>query len=380
MGKQIKRESNIELLRIVTMLMIVMYHIIYHCVGEQLANASLLHEPVVYKKMIILVVLYTFGHIGNNMFILISGYFMANRGKRGGNRVNIAKTSSKLLTQLAFATLVLFVASFIAFYVSFKLNADVSFSVLQISRFNDSSWYIGYYFVVMLIGALFLNDFLSGLDEKQYLAFCLAGFGVISFGWSKTVVNSLASGALTLTTGLSLYSLGGFIRKFEPFKKVRSITFLLVIALMYCLVASSHLAGVSMEIRDFYLNGGEGSISHNIYIYGINSFVPIIIPICLFELFRRINIPYSRGINYLGASTLMVYLIHDNDFFRTIWKAKDWVTLLYESPARFVIHLCIWTFGAFACGVGVYALYLLTGKGLKKLKPLLLNRETEKAL
>lgn len=298
----------------------------------------------------------------------------------GGNRVNIAKTSSKLLTQLAFATLVLFVASFIAFYISFKLNTDVSFSVLQISKFNDASWYIGYYFVVILIGALFLNDFLSGLDEKQYLAFCLAGFGVISFGWSKTVVNSLASGALTLTTGLSLYSLGGFIRKFEPFKKVRSITFLLVIALMYCLVASSHLAGVSMEIRDFYLNGGEGSISHNIYIYGINSFVPIIIPICLFELFRRVNISYSRGINYLGASTLMVYLIHDNDFFRTIWKAKDWVTLLYESPARFVIHLCIWSFGAFACGVGVYALYLLTGKGLKKLKPLLLDRETEKAL
>lgn len=50
MSKQIKRESNIELLRIITMLMIVMYHIIYHCVGEQLANASLLHEPVVYKK------------------------------------------------------------------------------------------------------------------------------------------------------------------------------------------------------------------------------------------------------------------------------------------------------------------------------------------
>lgn len=100
----------------------------------------------------------------------------------------------------------------------------------------------------------------------------------------------------------------------------------------------------------------------------------------MFELFRRVNIAYSRVINYLGASTLMVYLIHDNDFFRTIWKTKDWVTLLSESPARFVIHLCIWTFGAFACGVGVYALYLLIGKGLKKLKPLLLDRETEKAL
>lgn len=266
------------------------------------------------------------------------------------------------------------------FYVTFKLNADVSFSVLQITGFNDASWYIGYYFVIMLIGALFLNDFLTSLDEKQYLAFFLAGFAVISFYWSKTFVNSLASGAVTLITGLSLYSLGGFIRKFEPFKKVRSIIFIAVIALMYCLVALSHLAGVSMEIRDFYLNGGEGNIPHNIYIYGINSFVTIIISFCMFELFRRVNIAYSRVINYLGASTLMVYLIHDNDFFRTIWKTKDWVTLLSESPARFVIHLCIWTFGAFACGVGVYALYLLIGKGLKKLKPLLLDRETEKAL
>lgn len=86
--KEKMRSSNIELLRSVAMLMIISFHIVYHCVNiqltdrgsmERLAN-GLFNYPVFYKKLMILDTLNTFGITGNVIFILISGYFMVQKG------------------------------------------------------------------------------------------------------------------------------------------------------------------------------------------------------------------------------------------------------------------------------------------------------------
>lgn len=88
-----KRDSNIEILRIVAMYMIVIYHIVYHCVVVQLTSPGSLgrsavdyfNHPVFYPRLTILDCLMTFGIIGNAIFIIISGYFMANRGRLSEN-------------------------------------------------------------------------------------------------------------------------------------------------------------------------------------------------------------------------------------------------------------------------------------------------------
>lgn len=80
-----ERSSNIELLRIVAMLMIIVFHIIHHCVRNQLPNSVFFNSPALYKELSIPQIIATMGSIGNAIFILISGYFMANRGKTGGN-------------------------------------------------------------------------------------------------------------------------------------------------------------------------------------------------------------------------------------------------------------------------------------------------------
>lgn len=90
MEKYKMRSSNFELLRNVAMLMIVLYHIVCHCVEVQLTDRGsmerlgngLFNQPTFYKKLMILDTFDTFGHIGNVIFILISGYFMCQ--KSGG--------------------------------------------------------------------------------------------------------------------------------------------------------------------------------------------------------------------------------------------------------------------------------------------------------
>lgn len=82
------RSSNIELLRVLAMFMIVMYHITCHCVTVQFTDpgsmgrvaVDFFNHPVFYPRLLIIDCLMTFGIVGNAIFILISGYFIANRG------------------------------------------------------------------------------------------------------------------------------------------------------------------------------------------------------------------------------------------------------------------------------------------------------------
>lgn len=85
--KEKVRSSNIELLRIVAMFMIVTYHIVVHCVDVQLTSSDpsgvaaygFFDHPVFYKRILILNTIMTFGIVGNAIFILILGYFLASR-------------------------------------------------------------------------------------------------------------------------------------------------------------------------------------------------------------------------------------------------------------------------------------------------------------
>lgn len=81
-----------------------------------------------------------------------------------------------------------------------------------------------------------------------------------------------------------------------------------------------------------------------------------------------------RIINFLGKATLMVYLLHDNEFFYSLWKTEDWITLLYEDTAAFSGTYLLWILKTFAAGLICYILFLLVGKLLHILAPLAIKR------
>lgn len=109
------RDSNIELLRIIAMVLIILSHIVIHCIGVQLTDTTsiirldngLFNNPVFYKKLLILVSFTPVGIVGNVIFVIISGYFMVNR------EINIGKTAKKLLIQLGYSVIILIIISMI---------------------------------------------------------------------------------------------------------------------------------------------------------------------------------------------------------------------------------------------------------------------------
>ena len=196
------RSSNIELLRILAMFMIIIFHISDHCVKVQLTdtasmlrmNNGLFCEPVFYKKLLLLSTFAPMGKIGNVIFITISGYFMVSKG----NGINLAKISKKLLLQLGFAAVSLTLVS--SFW--YRMTDGVFLKLVNINKFNSMSWFVGYYFFIMVIAYLFLNKFLAKLDKQKYFTFLIVLFAFIQFRWTGSMANSLANGLRTLLTGI----------------------------------------------------------------------------------------------------------------------------------------------------------------------------------
>lgn len=341
------------------MAMIIMYHIGCHCIINQLTDResmermsnALFTSPGFSRKLMLLDGINTFGIIGNVVFILISGYFMVGKGKN----INLFDIAVKLLTQQGFVAIMLVVVSTLVYH----LAGGAFIQMMNITTFNGMSWYVGYYFLIIILAYCYLNDYLNRLNQKRYLSFVATLFAITQLSFSTGILDGLADGLSTLCTGIFLYSLGGYIKKFNPFCNVKSIVFILVITVVFGLIFWSNYNVTMNNVEIYHRNNSTDIFIQSIIGFRNNSIVVILIGLSLFELFRRLSIPNSRVINYIGASTLMTYLIHDNDFFYSIWNTKDWITLLYNSPIRFVIILTKWTIATFVVGVISYTAYVI---------------------
>ena len=368
------RSSNFELLRIMAMFMIVIFHIEYHCVKIQLTDLSsitmmdngLFCNPLFYKKLFILQGLETLGRISNGIFLLISGYYTVEK-----KSLDIIKIARKLLSQLGFAIVALSVLSFVYFII--EGSELSSFGYRGVTDFNTYAWFPGYYFLVILVAGTILNKHLNKWNRKEYNTFLIAIFALVSFSWTGELLNSFMKDFRTVFTGIFLYAMGGYIKKYDPFGWIKSRGIIIMAFLMYIFIYLSYYNKVQSSIKKYLftnvLNAAKGSNTElflqPLLLFEDYSIVSIALAIMLFELFRRISIPQIPIINFLGSSSLMIYLMHDNNFWFEIWKKKDWIDVLYRNPWSFCIDFL--KLGVEMCIVGVvtYLLYTLLVNILK---------------
>ena len=115
------------------------------------------------------------------------------------------------------------------------------------------------------------------------------------------------------------------------------------------------------------------------FIFDNFAIIPVGISIVMFEMFRRLKIPNSRIINAVAGGTFMVYLIHDNDFWRCIWREEDWIRILSDNPLGCSYKLCMWTVFVFSVGLLMYFLYLGLGRVCVRFKGEILSSEDSDA-
>ena len=310
-----QRNSQLELLRILCMLMIVAYHYsIYGFYAEDLfssANKTLIES------------LSLGGEIGVSVFVLISGYYMVN------SRYSFRKFSL-YLGQIWFYTLGALLL-FLLFLPDSGLidRSMVSMSILPLSK--GHYWFATSFFVLMLLSP-FLNVFIKSTSRTQLLASIWVLLGIYLL--LPTFFEVYLSYS-TLSRFLILYLTAGYIRLYSDgchsrFRR-HLMGFIVLIALAFLWDAAANFWGQRME-NDTLLEKAN-LFSHNmLFIY--------VAALELFLSFLCAKPRSNRYINNFAALTFGVYLFHENQLLRSVWQSVFKTAQFVDSSWLLLHALC----------------------------------------
>ncbi len=281
--KTLTRDSNMELYRIMAMVFVMLFH----AFGELDKNTDT--GMVTIENSVIL--WFTGAtYVCVDMFILLSGWY------------GIHARRSKLQ---AFIFQVLFY-SFIVYAVTYVLFDDVEVTPGIFIRIltTDIYWFIPVYLMLYLCSGA-LNPFIRQASQHEYVMVLGSVFAMqCVFGWLNKHEAGYLSGCSPISF-LILYLIGGYLRRFPNWLKNLSRKSLI---LLYLLLITAHwlLALFAKSSNSDYLIDMTWKYA--------SPFI-IIASCCLLLLFSKINIGYSKTINWVAASSFAVFLIHCFPFF-----------------------------------------------------------------
>lgn len=312
------RYSNIELLRLVLMLMIVMFH--YVCHGLHFNTTSAYTTPFHpwWGWFLYPIVCYKV-----NCFVFISGYF--------GIKFSTKKILSFII-QLFFYAL----CTFIIFTLLNGNSLSVFFNVSTWCKlFNiNGRWWFAYSYLFLMLLAPILNYGLNGLSKRQLeiTILSLIIFSTSGFRWWAHATTE------PTTIMVTTYTIAGYIRRYPCdflIQHCRLIWFTTITILLFW-------SGI-------YYFTGSMSADKWIYISANNNPLCLLASISFFYVFQQIKIPNIKIINFLASGVFAVYLCTDG-FLREIYnswaisttKANIW----YLLALAFVTVFSISTFDA----------------------------------
>lgn len=284
------RDSNIELFRIIVMLLIVAHHYLMHSGLLNVTSNDLTSPESIY--------LYLFGMWGKtgiNCFVLITGYFMCC------SEISIRKYL-KLLFQVEFYR--------ISISILFLLFGNQPFSIrsflISVLPFTDIvngfvDCYVVFYFFIP-----FLNILIKSMSRYQHIMLIILCLFVFCL-WSQFHFFRVDSNYIIWFC--VIYIISAYIRKYNidkniSYKKWGWLT-LIMIFLAYASVALLLISGRQWP----YL-----------LVYDCNTILAVMISVCSFLFFKNMSLKTNKLINVVGASTFGVLLIHDCN-----WDMRHWL-------------------------------------------------------
>lgn len=291
-----ERNSRIELLRIICMLMIVTYHYAIYGFYSQ----DLVYSPN--KSFVELLSLG--GQFGVSVFVLISGYYMVDQ------KYSFRKFSV-FLGQLWFYTL----GSLLLFSTVFSSSGLVTREILSMSLLPISKghyWFATSYFVLMLLSP-YLNCFIKNAGRRQLLA--AIAVLLLVYTLLPTLFDIYLSNGSTIARFITLYLSAGYIRLYGREEgsgcRVHRRIFLCLLALSFAWVLLSNFLWQRFGLEFFLLHSNDLP-QNGIFIY--------ILPLEMFLCFLSFKPVYNRKINFLASLAFGVYLFHDNQLIRSMWQ------------------------------------------------------------
>lgn len=301
----ITRNSSIELLRIVAMLMIIGHHIYRH--GKFDFPVDVITVNKLWLQFLLIG-----GNLGNNIFVLISGYFLV---KSSG--VKYRKLFNLWVRAFFYAVLIYWLFVFSGLEIFSPLTALRV--MLPITK--PRNWFVSTYFVMYLVHP-YVNILLHSFTRDEYRKFLASVF--IYWSVIPIMTNSNFQGSL-LTDFICIYSLAGYIRLWaDDFGSRKYIIFGALFALVnFLLVVLVDLAALQ---NAFFARYTE-------YFLGMMRPFTVLSALCMLIGFKSLKIK-SKAVNVIATATLGVYLLHENEFIREnfLWQDIFHIAQLRDNP------------------------------------------------
>lgn len=284
------RDSNFELLRIISMFMIVILHIGTHGISKYVDVPSFLssfNEGLYYfiRSLAIIAV---------SLYVLVSGYFLTNS-------IFKLKKLVHLFLEVSFFSTMIYLVNVLVGNTVFNIAIFVKslFSV-----FTGEYWFVTVYFAMYALSP-FINKLIGGIDKKEHARLILIGFLICNV-WQFIYPNTLVgvSDGYGLVYFLFLYILAAYIRMYDfLIKDLHRNIYLL----MFFFVALIN----SLLIYRFGLMD---------QLYSYNSPLVLIMAYSLFQYFKKLKIQ-SPNINFASKYVFGIYLIHEQSTVRPLlWR------------------------------------------------------------
>lgn len=325
-----ERESGIELLKIIAILLIIISHATQTLgsVSNESAAFVNLYAASTDFNNIVLILFRHFGTLGNDIFFICSAWFLCD--------VKAKRKNNKMLTMVMDVWLVsvLCLAVFMLLGVNVS-NGTVFTSVFPITFSNN--WYVTCYLVFYAIFP-YLNMAISKMSQRTLLCVNIASFAInylvcyIKFGlfFSNQLIEFIA-----------MFFMVAYIKKYLVNLDVKYYVRLLIFGIIGFIVPVLIINFLGTKI-DFFASK---------VLIGVDTANPflLIIAISLVQIFSRKKF-VNVFVNRLSALSLLIYLFHDNIIFAGEIRPKAY-DFIYEHLGY--DYLFLW--------VLVYAVVLFVG-------------------
>lgn len=321
----VKRKSGIELLRIISMILIVLYHFVCFRFKDM---GSL---DIFSFNNFLLSFFWAGGKYGVILFGIITGYFMIK-----------SKVCLKKIVKLEFQVLFYSVSIMFLFFILGKkeLSSD-TLSTYFFPNYNRLYWFFSSYFLLYLFIPIF-NFILLRLRKGYFLVLLGILFGVFIFIPSFNLMVNLNDGIYLFF----YYIVGAYIRLFMDELENKKV-FLSLGVLFYFLII------ISTFVIQYLSNFNEILLGYVYSFTKLGSVLSFTSAIFLFMFFKDLNLKNSGWINRVSGVCFGVYLFHEHNYMREfLWFELFDVNLFLGSPyfifyAMFVVGVIFIVGGIF---------------------------------
>lgn len=329
----VTRSSNLELFRIISMLLIVAHHYVVNS-GLTATDGPIFADPLSGASLFLLIA-GAYGKVGINCFVLITGYFMC--------RSNISlRKFLKLYGEILFYNLII--------YGIFVLTGRESLSLPRLlaifipSRLIDTN-FLGC-FLIFWLCIPFLNTLIGDLTEKQHIYITLLMLAVYTGLSTLSALPGIGVTMNYVSWFCILYFISSYVRLY-PRPAFSNTVFWGVAA-----IAAFLISAASVVFCAWY---HDGAASPFYFLIDSNKALALVVAFTAFMFFKDIRLPYSRPINAIGATTLGILLIHANSDAMRQWLWRDTLDNVgaYSLGARMPLHFFASVLGVFVLCSGI---------------------------